>query len=128
MAKMIVIRHKGDFSRTTRFLHRVLRFDYKTIIDRYGRQGVSILSEMTPVDSGITAQSWKYDVEEKAGRISIVWSNTNVNKGVNIAIILQYGHGTGTGGYVRGRDYINPALQPVFDEMANTVWKELIRK
>lgn len=126
MSNAIVIRHKGDFKKSYKFLHHVLKINYRSILDRFGKRGVEALSSATPTDSGETAISWKYDIEESAGQISIVWSNENINQGVNIAIILQYGHGTGTGGYVVGRDYINPALQPVFDEMANTVWKELI--
>lgn len=125
---MLKIRHKGNFSKTTKFLHHVLRFDYKTILNRYGKMGVQALSEATPRDSGRTAEAWKYDIEESSNGVSIVWSNENINDGVNIAVILQYGHGTNNGGYVVGRDYINPALQPVFDKMANTVWKELIRR
>ena len=125
---MLKIRHKGNFSKTTKFLHHVLRFDYKTILNRYGKMGVEALAEATPRDSGRTAEAWKYDIEESSNGVSIVWSNENINDGVNIAVILQYGHGTNNGGYVVGRDYINPALQPVFDKMANTVWKELIRR
>ena len=124
----LVIKHRGSFKKTTKFLHNILRFDYKTILARYGKQGVQALMDATPIDSGKTAEAWKYDIEEDSNGVSIVWSNENVNKGVNIAIILQYGHGTGTGGYVAGRDYINPALQSIFDEMAKTVWKELIRR
>lgn len=124
----LVIKHRGSFKKTTKFLHNILRFDYKTILNRYGKQGVEALADATPKDSGKTAEAWKFDIEESSNGVSIVWSNENVNKGVNIAIILQYGHGTGTGGYVAGRDYINPALQPIFDEMAKTVWKELIRR
>lgn len=124
----LVIKHRGSLKKTTKFLHNILRFDYKTILARYGKQGVQALMDATPLDSGKTAEAWKYDIEEDSNGVSIVWSNENVNKGVNIAIILQYGHGTGTGGYVAGRDYINPALQPIFDEMAKTVWKELIRR
>lgn len=125
---MLKIRHKGNFSKTTKFLHHVLRFDYKTILNRYGKMGVEALAEATPRDTGRTAEAWKYDIEESSNGVSIVWSNENINDGVNIAVILQYGHGTNNGGYVVGRDYINPALQPVFDKMANTVWKELIRR
>jgi hypothetical protein len=125
---MLKIRHKGNFSKTTKFLHHVLRFDYKTILNRYGKMGVEALAEATPRDTGRTAEAWKYDIEENSNGVSIVWSNENINDGVNIAVILQYGHGTNNGGYVAGRDYINPALQPVFDKMANTVWKELIRR
>lgn len=125
---MLKIRHKGNFSKTTKFLHHVLRFDYKTILNRYGKMGVEALAEATPRDTGRTAEAWKYNIEENSNGVSIVWSNENINDGVNIAVILQYGHGTNNGGYVAGRDYINPALQPVFDKMANTVWKELIHR
>ena len=124
---MIYIRQKGSFNRTTKFLHYILRMDYKTILDKYGRKGVEALRASTPIDSGKTAEAWKYEIEETSNGFAITWLNENVNDGVNIAVILQYGHGTGTGGYVVGRDYINPALQPVFDEMADAVWKELIK-
>lgn len=126
MPKIIEIRHKGNFKRTYQFLHHIFKVDYKTILRRYGEMGVRALAGATPIESGETANSWVYNVEEGPGTIAIVWSNEHVNKGVNIAILLQYGHATGTGGYVVGRDYINPALRPVFDEMANTVWKELV--
>lgn len=125
---MISIKSKGSFNKTTKFLHNVLRIDYKLILAKYGKKGVKALSDATPVDSGVTAESWKYDIEETASGPSIIWSNENLNDGVNIAILLQYGHGTRNGGYVVGRDYINPAIQPIFDEMANAVWKELISR
>lgn len=125
---MISIKSKGSFNKTTKFLHNILRIDYKLILAKYGKKGVKALSDATPIDSGVTADSWKYDIEETASGLSIVWSNENLNDGVNIAILLQYGHGTRNGGYVVGRDYINPAIQPIFDEMANAVWKELISR
>lgn len=125
---MISIKSKGSFNKTTKFLHNILRIDYKLILAKYGKMGVKALSDATPIDSGVTAESWKYDIEETASGPSIVWSNENLNDGVNIAILLQYGHGTRNGGYVVGRDYINPAIQPIFDEMANAVWKELISR
>lgn len=124
---MIQIKHHGSFKRTTVFLHHLFGIDYKTILNRYGKKGVEELSAATPVDSGVTAQSWKYEIIENQDGFSIIWSNENLNDGVNIAIILRYGHGTGTGGYVVGRDYISPAIQPVFDSMANSVWRELIK-
>lgn len=122
---MISIKTTGSFNKTTKFLHNILRIDYKLILAKYGKRGVKALSDATPIDSGVTADSWKYDIEEGPKGLSIVWSNENLNDGVNIAILLQYGHGTRNGGYVVGRDYINPAIQPIFDEMANAVWKEL---
>lgn len=94
--------------------------------DKYGREGVSALSSATPVDSGKTASSWYYKIERTKDMISITFLNSNINKGVPIAIILQYGHGTGTGGWVEGRDYINPAIQPIFDKMAEEAWREVI--
>lgn len=125
---MIQVKQHGSFKRTLSFLHNILRFDYKLILKKYGERGVSALSAATPVDSGVTADSWKYNIEETKNGFSITWSNTNLNDGVNVAILLQYGHGTRNGGYVVGRDYINPAIQPIFDEMANAVWRELIHK
>lgn len=124
---MIQIKHYGSFRKTTTFLRQLIKVDYKSILNRYGKKGVEALSAATPVDSGVTAQSWKYDIIENKDGISIVWSNENLNDGVNIAILLRYGHGTGTGGYVVGRDYISPAIQPVFEDMANSVWRELIK-
>lgn len=125
---MISVKTRGSFKHTYSFLHNILRLDYKLILRKYGEKGVKALAAATPVDSGVTADSWKYDIEETKNGVSIVFSNTNLNHGVNIAILLQYGHGTRNGGYVVGRDYINPAIQPVFDEMANSVWRELIKK
>lgn len=122
---MITIRQKGDFKKTERFLTRAQRINLRNILNRYGEVGVEALRQATPSDTGKTANSWSYEVVMNDGSSSIYWSNSNVNKGVNIAIILQYGHGTRNGGYVKGRDYINPALQPIFDEIAETAWKEV---
>lgn len=125
---MISFVHHGNFKRTENFFDKVLHRDYRSILNSYGAKGVDALAAATPKDSGKTASSWTYSIEEKNGSISIVWSNTNVNKGVNIAVILQYGHGTRNGGYVVGRDYINPALQPLFDEIASNAWREVVSK
>ena len=125
---MIKITSKGDFNKTMKFLKGIKSSDYTKILDKYGKIGVSKLSAATPVDSGSTANSWHYRIENGRGGAKVVWYNTNVNRGVSIAMILQYGHGTGTGGYVRGRDYINPAMRPVFDELANAAWKEVVGK
>lgn len=122
---MLGITHKGDFKKTEKFLKKSLGRDYLTILNKYGQQGVSALSASTPVDTGLTASSWSYEIIQNADGISVVWTNSNVNKYVNIAIILQYGHGTRNGGWVEGRDYINPALQPIFDKMAEAAWKEV---
>ena len=116
---------KGDFSKTNTFLERALEVAKLGQLDKYGRAGVEALSAATPKDTGLTAASWDYKIVRKANGVSIQWFNTNVQNGVNIALILQYGHGTGTGGYVKGRDYINPAMQPVFDQIAESAWKEV---
>lgn len=121
----IKISSKGDFSRTFRFMEKLQRILKISDLDKYGRQGVLALQSATPTDSGKTAESWYYRITQNGESVSIEWLNSNVNKGVNIAIILQYGHGTGTGGFVQGRDYINPAIQPVFDDIANNLWKEV---
>ena len=97
------------------------------LLDRYGREGVAALASATPVDSGETANSWYYEIENKKGSATIRFCNSNINKGVPIAIILQYGHGTGTGGWVQGRDYINPAIRPVFDSLVQSAWREVTR-
>lgn len=122
---MIYIKQRGDFSKTEKFLKKSFGRDYTSVLEKYGQQGVAALSAATPVDSGMTASSWSYEIIQNQGSISVVWENSNVNKGVNIAIILQYGHGTRNGGYVAGRDYINPALKPIFDKMAEAAWKEV---
>lgn len=121
----IDFRHKGDFSNLERFLERAKKEEYLKILNKYGQKGVNALASATPVDSGVTATSWYYEIEKRRGSTAIVFYNSNVNKGVPIAIILQYGHGTGTGGWVEGRDYINPAIQPIFDEITNSAWKEV---
>ena len=121
----IWLSNKGSFKNSERWLKKSLGRNYMEILHEYGRRGVENLSAFTPVDTGLTASSWFYRIEESDGQISINWFNSNVNKGVNIAVILQYGHGTGRGGYVVGIDYINPALRPVFDEMADKAWKEV---
>lgn len=122
---MITFKQKGDFSKTEKFLKKSLGRDYVSVLEKYGQQGVAALSASTPVRTGLTATSWDYEIIQNGSSISIFWKNTNIQKGVNIAIILQYGHGTKNGGYVRGRDYINPALRPIFDKMADAAWKEV---
>lgn len=124
---MISFRHKGDFSKTTQYLKRTGKVPHRDILDRYGREGVAALASATPVDSGQTANSWFYEIEQSAGSSVIRFNNSHINKGVPIAIILQYGHGTGTGGWVEGRDYINPAVQPVFDRLVSEVWREVTK-
>lgn len=123
---MVRLTAKGDFSKTFKFLEDARSFFHiPPILEKYGRMGVEALSAATPRDTGLTADSWYYEVRESKDRYELVFLNSNVNKGVPIAIILQYGHGTRNGGYVEGRDYINPALKPIFDELAEKVWREV---
>ena len=122
---MVTLTSSGDFSKLNGFLNRCLESVNLSILDKYGRIGVAALAAATPVDSGKTAQSWEYSIKRTGTGVNLEFWNTNVNDGVPIALILQYGHGTGTGGWVEGRDYINPALQPVFDSILNDVWKEI---
>lgn len=113
----------GGFTKTERFINRMKRREYLNVLDEFGREGVQALRNATPVDSGKTAESWDYEIKRTRNCTEIIWTNSNINDGVPIAIILQYGHGTGTGGYVHGRDYINPAIQPIFDKIAEKAWK-----
>lgn len=122
---MITVRQKGDFRKTEKFLKKSLRRDYMKVLDKYGRYGVQALASATPKDSGETAAMWDYEIIQNGSSISVVWKNHNIVKGVNIAVILQYDHGTRNGGYVEGRDYINPALRPIFDALAESAWKEV---
>lgn len=124
---MIVIRSKGDFSKLTSFLEKAKEAVKLGDLDKYGKAGVDALASVTPTDSGLTASSWYYTIEHENGTASINFNNSNIQNGVPIAIILQYGHGTGTGGWVEGRDYINPAIQPLFDKIAEDAWKEVTK-
>ena len=124
---MIKFRQKGDFSKLTRYLERAKKVIRVSDLDKYGRQGVAALASATPIDSGVTANSWYYEINMSKGSASISFFNSNIQNGVPIAIILQYGHGTGTGGWVEGRDYINPAIQPIFDKSADDAWREVTR-
>lgn len=124
---MISFRQKGDFSKLTSYLEKAKETIKLGGLDRYGREGVKALSSATPKDSGKTASSWYYEIEHKNGSVSISFHNSNINKGVPIAIILQYGHGTRNGGWVEGKDYINPAIQPIFDKIASEAWKEVTK-
>ena len=124
---MITFRQKGDFSKLTRYLERAKEVVKLGDLDKFGREGVAALASATPVDSGKTASSWSYEIKHKNGSVSISFYNSNIQNGVPIAIILQYGHGTRNGGWVQGRDYINPAIQPIFDKIANEAWKEVTK-
>lgn len=123
---MISVKHKGDFSNLERFINVVLRRDYLNILAEYGKRGVEALRAATPVDTGLTRDSWGFEIVSKANKISIRWTNSNIQNGVLVAIILQYGHGTRNGGFVQGIDYINPAVQPIFKQMANEAWERVI--
>ena len=123
---LIRIMTKGDFNNTFRFLNKMSKFQINKILEKYGQMGVEALRSATPIDSGKTAESWGYEISVGKEGATIHWTNTNQNKGVYIAVILQYGHGTGTGGYVQGIDYINPAIRPVFDKIAEEAWMEVV--
>ena len=125
---MITFKQHGDFRNLTNFLERAKEPFNLSILDDYGKEGVAALASATPIDSGNTANSWYYKIERDKSSASIAFYNSNIQNGVPIAIILQYGHGTNHGGWVEGRDYINPAIQPVFDKIANEAWKEVTRR
>ena len=124
---MISFRQKGDFSKLTRYWERAKEVVKLGDLDKYGREGVAALSSATPVDTGETARSWSYEIKHQNGFASITFNNSNIQNGVPIAIILQYGHGTRNGGWVQGRDYINPAIQPIFDKIAENAWREVTK-
>lgn len=124
---MITIKQTGNFNKVTGWLERIKEVARLGILDKYGKLGVEALSAATPVDSGLTASSWSYEIQNDGKSASISFNNSNVNRGINIAIILQTGHGTGTGGWVQGRDYINPVIQPIFDQLAEEAWREVTR-
>lgn len=125
---MISFRQKGDFSKLTRFLERAKNLVHLSDLDKFGREGVAALASATPVDTGKTAASWNYEVTINKESASITFNNSNIQNGVPIAIILQYGHGTRNGGWVEGRDYINPVIQPIFDKIAEEAWKEVTKE
>jgi len=122
---MISFRQKGDFSKLTTYLERVKEKVKIGNLDKYGQEGVAALSSATPVRTGLTANSWYYKIEQSKDSVTLSFHNSNIQNGVPIAIILQYGHATRDGGWVEGRDYINPAIQPIFDRIAEEAWKEV---
>ncbi len=123
----ISFRQKGDFSKLTKYLEKAGKAVRISDLEKYGREGVAALSSATPVDTGLTASSWSYKIERKDGYVKIGFYNSNIQNGVPIAIILQYGHGTRNGGWVQGRDYINPAIQPLFDKITDEAWREVTK-
>lgn len=124
---MITIESQGEWKLTRNWFDRMTKLDLALIMNQFGKEGVSALAAATPSRSGLTSKSWNYEVTQKGNNWKITWTNSNVNKGANIAVLIQYGHGTRNGGYVVGRDYINPAIRPVFDKIAQKAWKEVTR-
>lgn len=124
---MFRLTSRQEGKNTEDFLKKAKELKIESVLNKYGAKGVQALAAATPVDSGRTASCWGYEIENTGKGWAIHWTNDNINKNVNVAVILQYGHGTGTGGYVAGRDYINPALSPIFQEIANEAWEEITK-
>lgn len=122
---MITFKSKGNFNKLSSFFEKAKEAVKMGDLDKYGREGVDALKQATPIDTGLTSESWYYEIHRENGSVSISFHNSNIQNGVPIAIILQYGHGTNNGGWVEGRDYINPAIQPIFDKIAEDAWKEV---
>lgn len=120
---MSFVTHSGSFNKTETFLRKMQRLNIPVLLHKYGREGVTALSTATPKETGRAATSWGYEVEVKGNHCAIYWTNSDLENGFPVAVMIQFGHGTGTGGYVQGRDYINPAMRPIFDKIANEVWK-----
>ena len=124
---VIRFRHKGDFSKATRYFENLKEAVRHGDLDKYGHEGVAALASVTPVETGLTARSWYYQITTTKGSVTISFHNSNIQNGVPIAVILQYGHGTRNGGWVQGIDYINPAIQPLFNKIANNAWREVTK-
>jgi len=122
---LITFRHRGNFDKTVSYLTQTKRINYKPILQRYGLIGVEALSKDTPIDSSLTANSWDYEIKITRGGFNLYWTNSNVVDGIPVVILLQYGHGTRSGSFVQGRDFINPAMRPIFDQIAENLWKEV---
>jgi len=122
---MVTVKHRGNFNNLERFFKNTRNADIRRILASYGEQGVRALAAATPTDTGKTASSWGYEIVANKGSFSLVWTNSNVNNGIPIAILIQYGHATGNGSYVQGLDYINPALRPIFEAIAEQTWREV---
>ena len=123
---MFKLHSKNNFEKTTKYLNKIQHGVTIKDLAKYGEEGVRALSSATPVDSGLTASSWYYAITEGPGYVEINFRNSNIQNGVPIAVIIQYGHGTGTGGWVKGRDYINPAIRPIFDRIAKEAWEGVV--
>lgn len=124
---MITFTHSGNFKHTEGFFKRMRNPDFRKLLHKAGEKGVNALHKTTPRDRGLTANSWRYEIDVKKNSLRLSWYNTNMADGFNIAMLIQYGHGTRTGGFVYGRDYINPAVQPIFDEITEEIWAEVIK-
>lgn len=125
---MLSVKYKGNFNKAERFFNRMLRRDYLNVLAKYGELGVRMLAQATPVDTGKTANSWNYEIEEnRNGHVVLAFTNSNTNQGVNIVLLLMYGHGTKEGAYIEGEDFVNPAIRPVFQDMIRNLWKEVTR-
>lgn len=122
---MITFEQKGDFKNSERFLRKMAKFDFSNTLKNVAQEGVRALAAATPVDSGLAANSWGYRIERSRSSFSITWTNNDIESGFPVALMIQYGHGTGTGGYVKGRDYINPAMRPIFDKIISDLWTEV---
>lgn len=127
VVNMIKIESKGDFKKSFKYFETLMNIFGHSVLDKYGEMGVSALSSATPEDTGLAKSSWRYEIVKTNYSTKIIWHNDDIEGGCNVAILLQYGHGTKNGGYVQGRDYINPAIQPIFDKMANDLWEEVTR-
>ena len=127
MNSIIRITHKGSFRKTETFMKRTLKHNYMQILDRYGKRGVEILQNATPKDSGVTADSWYYEIYNDGKAVHLSWFNSNENNGVSVVILLLYGHGLQNGGYVQGNDFVTPAIQPLLNELANKAWREVTK-
>ena len=124
---MIVIKQSGNFNNTEKFFKQALNPNYMSILEKYGRLGVAALAMATPTDSGLTSSSWDYNIVNSRGSVSINWTNSNIVDGVPIAVLIQYGHATRNGSYIQGRDYINPAIKSIFDNIADSAWREVTK-
>lgn len=124
---MLRITSKGSFKNAEKYLEHMKEAVYDLDLRAYGKRGVEVLKKNTPKDTGLTADSWDFKIEKDRKGVTITWTNDNINQNVNVAILIQYGHGTRNGGYVKGIDYINPALAPVFEEILKDAWKEITK-
>lgn len=125
---MITFTHSGNFRNTENFFQRAIHnISYRRILNEYGKRGVTALAAHTPIDSGITSDSWGYEIKVTRNSLSITWTNSSANEGIPIAILVQYGHGTRSGTHIKGRDFINPAIKPIFENIVKEIWAEVTK-